>query len=258
MAGRQAVRNERDCAPRRRLPALFAGLFAMLALAGCAGGPPGPLADPFEQTNRALYSFNDGFNSRITLPVAWVYVTYVPGPVRKGVRNALANAEAPSIFANDILQGEFTSAGETLGRFLLNSTAGLGGLVDIAARHGLAAHHADFGQTLARYGVGGGPFLVLPLIGPTTLRGIVGTGVDLATDPLAYVPSEWSLLGHAATVVGVHTVLPFEDNAGAVLLRQQLGKGSVDPYATMRSAYRQRRARQIERDTPPPDFGPAD
>ena len=90
-----------------------------------------------------------------------------------------------------------------------------------------------------------GPYLILPVIGPTTPRDLLGTGVDLAADPLFYVPADWTLLDRAATVVGVHTVAPFEQNAGSVFLRTQLGHGSVDPYATARSAYRQQRDRQI-------------
>jgi len=236
-------------APRH--PARWLVLLAVLALGGCATAPHGDPGDPFEPTNRALYAFNTKFNSKITLPIAWVYVNYVPGHVRKGVRNVLANVESPVTFANDVLQGEFTRAGETLARFVLNSSIGLGGLVDYAAMHGVPRHQSDFGQTLALYGVGPGPFLVLPIIGPSTPRDILGTGADLAVNPLFYVPADWTLLAHAGAVVGTHSFAPFEQNAGSIVLRRNLGRNSLDPYATMRSVYRQQRAKEIWGSLPP-------
>lgn len=241
-----AARSVVGAAPgfRRLGPGL--AMVALLVLAGCAHAPPGRIPDPFEQTNRDTFAFNRKFNSSVTLPVAWVYVNYVPGRVRKGINNALANVESPVTIANDLLQGRIGGAGTTLLRLFVNSTVGLGGLIDVARASGIPGHQSDFGQTLARYGVPSGPFLVLPLIGPSTPRDIFGTAADLVSDPLFYVPADWSWAGHVGAVVGIHTMLPFEKNAGAVLLRQQLGKDSVDPYATMRSAYRQQRARQIE------------
>lgn len=237
-----------------RAPRLALAVAALLVLAGCASAPgardPG---DPFEQTNRTTFAFNNRFNNNVTLPIAWVYVYWLPTPVRKGLNNFMANAQSPVTFANDLLQGDFTRAGETLGRFFVNTVGGAGGFVDVATKNGLPPHPADFGQTLARYGVPSGPFLVLPIIGPSTPRDIVGTGVDLAVDPLFYIPADWSLLSHAATVIGVHTVAPFQQNAGSLVLRRDLGKGSVDPYATMRSVYRQQRARQVEPGLPSMD-----
>lgn len=220
-------------------------LLVSLLLAGCATAPSGQMADPFEQSNRAVFDFNNKFNKHVTLPIAWVYVYWLPPRLRKGLNNLFANAESPVTFANDVLQGRIDRAGETLARFLLNSTIGVGGLVDVGARHGLRPHQSDFGQTLAVYGVPSGPFLVLPLIGPSTPRDIVGAGVDLAADPLFYIPADWSLLSHTATVVGLHTMAPFQANASSIVLRRNLGKGSVDPYATMRSVYRQQRAREV-------------
>jgi phospholipid-binding lipoprotein MlaA len=252
MAEGEPVANDVRRMPHAaRRPAAWMAVLAVLVLGGCATAPHGNAGDPFEPTNRAIYGFNTTFNTTVTLPVAWVYVNYVPGHVRKGVRNALGNLESPVTFANDLLQGEFTGAGETLARFVLNSSIGLGGLVDYAAMHGLAAHQSDFGQTLARYGVGSGPFLVLPVIGPSTPRDILGTGVDLAADPLFYVPADWPLLAHAGVVVGTHTLAPFEQNAGSIVLRRNLGQGSLDRYATMRSVYRQQRAKEIWGGLPP-------
>ena len=209
MAAGGSVGSGRGVAPALRRLRPAAALLALLALCGCATAPHNGLNDPFEQTNRAIFRFNDKFNTNVTLPVAWVYVNYVPRRIRTGVHNVLDNVESPVTFANDLLQADVTGAGETLARFLLNSTMGLGGLVDVGKVYGLPAHESDFGQTLARYGVPSGPFLVLPLIGPSTPRDILGTGVDLVADPLFYMPAEWTLLDHTGAVIGIHTVSPF-------------------------------------------------
>lgn len=230
---------------RRRLERIGV-LLAALWLAGCASAPPGAINDPFERTNRAVFSFNNAFNEYVTLPIAWVYVYKFPAPVRKGINNALANLEAPVTLANDLLQGRVSRAGETLLRFAVNSTVGLAGTSDIAAENGWPRHVSDFGQTLAVYGVGTGPFLVLPLIGPSTPRDTLGAGVDLLADPLFYFPSDWPLWAHAVAAVGVHSMTPFEKHARNIFFRNQLGGQSVDPYGTMRSVYRQQREQEIQ------------
>ncbi|MDE2353244.1 MAG: VacJ family lipoprotein [Alphaproteobacteria bacterium] len=224
-------------------------LLAALWLAGCASAPPdvvnGAIDDPFERSNRTIFAFNNTFNKYVTLPVAWIYVYHFPGPLRHGINNALANLESPVTFTNDVLQGHIGRAGETLLRFTLNSTIGLAGTWDFAAEQGFPRHVSDFGQTLAIYGVGSGPFLVLPMIGPTTARDTLGAGVDLLADPLFYLPTDWSLWAHAVTAVGVHSLAPFEKHARNIVFRNQLGGQSVDPYGTMRSVYRQQRAQEI-------------
>ena len=220
-------------------------LLVALWLAGCATAPSGAANDPFEHTNRAIFEFNNSFNEYITLPIAWVYVYHVPAPLRHGLNNALANLESPITFTNDLLQGHVGRAGETLLRFTLNSTVGLAGTWDFAAKEGWPSHVSDFGQTLAVYGVGSGPFLMLPLIGPSTPRDTLGAGVDLLADPLFYFPADWPLWAHAVATVGVHTFGPFERHARNIFFRDQLGSQSVDPYGTMRSVYRQQREREI-------------
>ncbi len=226
-------------------------LVVALWLAGCATAPPGAVNDPFEHTNREVFSFNNNFNEYVTLPIAWVYVYHFPGPLRRGINNALANLESPVTFTNDLLQGRVGRAGETLLRFTLNSTIGLAGTWDFAAKEGWPRHVSDFGQTLAVYGVAPGPFLVLPLIGPSTPRDTLGAGVDLLADPLFYLPADWPLWAHAVTAVGVHSLTPFEQHTRNIVFRNQLGGQSVDPYGTMRSVYRQQREREI-RDTQGP------
>jgi phospholipid-binding lipoprotein MlaA len=218
-----------------------------LVLTGCATTSPEAMNanDPFEPANRVVFRFDETFDKYVILPVAGFYLQDVPTPLRKGLHNFVANLDTPVTFANDILQGEISHAGEILARFAVNSTAGLGGIMDAATPAGLPAHRSDFGQTLARLGVGEGPFLVLPIIGPDPPRDLLGDAVDLAADPLVYVPAGCPLGDRIGTAIGLHIVNPFETHARNIFLRQELEKGSLDPYATMRSTYRQVRAREI-------------
>jgi phospholipid-binding lipoprotein MlaA len=185
-----------DAVRRRSLPLAWLG--AALLLAGCATPPPAsdPEAlaeyrennDPLEPANRAVQAFNEGLDRAVVKPVAIGYREYVPRPVRRGVRNVLNNLRGPVILFNDMLQGEPRRAGDTLGRFLLNSTFGVAGIFDVAeAWFGVSRHTEDFGQTLAVWGVGEGPFLFLPLAGPTNLRDLAGSGVDGAANVVSWV-----------------------------------------------------------------------
>ena len=214
-----------------------------LLLAACSTAAPAN--DPLAPMNRVFFRVNEKFNKYVVLPAADLYLYKMPVRMRLGIHNAVANLELPVTFANDILQGEVNRAGETLGRFTLNSTAGLGGILDVAVRAGLPGNKADFGQTLAKYGVGEGPFLVLPILGPEPPRDLLGDAVDLAFDPLTWIPPSWPLAVRIGTAVGLHVVNPFEGHARNIFLRQELGKDSLDAYATMRSSYRQQRAREI-------------
>jgi phospholipid-binding lipoprotein MlaA len=235
----------------RRLGALaIAALAGMLA--GCATRSSQALNanDPFEPMNRAVFGLDETFDKYVILPAASVYLYNLPSPLRNGLHNAVANLDLPVTFANDVLQGEMSLAGETLKRFVFNSTAGLGGIVDVATPAGLPAHTSDFGQTLAKMGVGEGPFLVLPIIGPEPPRDLLGDVVDLGIDPLTHVPADWLLSVRVGTAVGLHIVNPFEAHARNIFLRQELEKDSLDPYATMRSTYRQVRAREIANGKP--------
>jgi phospholipid-binding lipoprotein MlaA len=200
--------------------------------------------------NRAVYDFDEKVDRYVLLPVAWLYVNNVPKSVRVGVHNIFSNAEEPVTIANDVLQLEFVRAGRMAARMALNSTAGLGGIADIAAKHGLPAQRADFGQTLSRYGIGEGPFLVLPIIGPEPPRDLAGDSVDLFIDPLTWLPSGWPLLDRLGLTTGVQVWDPYLTHARNILLRRELEKGSVDPYATMRSVYHQLRANEINGGNP--------
>lgn len=198
--------------------------------------------DPFEPTNRALLSFNNGLNHWVMRPIADGYRFVVPDPVRHSIRRALINLNSPSTLVNDLLQLRFRDAGETLGRFLLNTTVGWGGLFDVAVEAGWEHHSADFGQTLAKMGVGSGPYLVLPVLGPNTVRDGVGDIVDIFMQPLTY------LIGPAPNLmIGTgRGIAEFEARADAL---EALEDSSVDYYAALRSAYVQsRRAALAEAD----------
>lgn len=196
---------------------------------------PEEARDPIESFNRAIFAFNEGVDFLILRPVAWTYNKITPDPVIFAVRRFFDNLGSPVIFANDVLQFTFDDAAVTLGRFGINSTIGLLGLFDVADEFGLERHTADFGQTLHSYGTGPGPYLVLPLLGPSTARDGVGRVVDIFLDPLTYLlgsPESYIVTG-SQVVVGREALLEPLD---------ELKRTSVDYYISLRSAYYQRRA----------------
>jgi phospholipid-binding lipoprotein MlaA len=150
--------------------------------------PPGDISsgDPWEGFNRSMFGVHQAVDGAVLEPVARGYRAITPRPVRGGVLNFLRNLKAPVILANDVLQGEFVRAGTTVGRFAINSTIGIAGILDPASSMGLERHEEDFGQTLAVWGVPSGPYLFIPLVGPTTVRDGAGRVVDVAFDPLTW------------------------------------------------------------------------
>lgn len=234
-----------------RLVALLAAV-ALLA-SGCATRPPATdpdaLAeyqannDPLEPTNRFIYRVNDVVDTDVLRPVAQGYRYIVPGAVRRSIHNAVSNVTSPVIFANDVLQGHPRYAAETVTRFVVNSTVGLGGLFDVADDLGLPPHQgAGFGTTLGVWGVGDGPFLFLPLLGPSNVRDAGGLAGNVLLDPFT-----WASFG------GVNTLEYSQFGVGALDTRErlldpidQIKKDSLDPYATFRSLYSQSRAAEIE------------
>lgn len=163
---------------------------ASLVLTACATAPataPGEIADPYEGFNRRMFAFNNGVDKYALGPAAGAYKTVTPEFARDRVGDFLRNLRAPVIFANDVLQAEPSRAGTTFARFGINTTVGLLGLWDAADHFGLDHHSEDFGQTLGTWGIDSGPFLVMPLLGPTTPRDLIGVGVDRAFDPLTWV-----------------------------------------------------------------------
>jgi phospholipid-binding lipoprotein MlaA len=235
-------------APVESMRGSGAAIVAMcgLLLAGCTNTPESIAAnDPLEPINRPVFAFNETFDHYVELPIAGFYILWMPKPLSNGLNDFLTNIELPIVFTNDVLQGQARRAGETLGRFTLNTTIGLGGFFDVATKHGLPYHHADMGQTLSMYGVSDGPFLVLPIVGPDPPRDLAGDIFDLAIDPLTYLPTGAPFLMRAGVAIGVHSASPFQTNARNVVLREELQKSSLDPYVTMRSVYRQIRAQEI-------------
>lgn len=215
--------------------------------------PPGQEAadDPLEEFNRTVLSFNDGIDTILLRPIAWTYNALVPDVVIAAIGRAFKNLRSPVLLANDLLQGDFEDAAVTTGRFVVNSTAGVLGLFEVAEGIGLPAHHADFGQTLHSYGVDSGPYLMLPLLGPSTLRDGFGRVVDVLLDPLTWlVPSPESyFLSGAEVVVAREAVLePLDD----------LKANAIDYYGALRSAYYQTRAVELRKGRAQLDVAPVE
>jgi len=185
--------------------------------------------------NRAIFAFNDMIDIFVLRPLAVIYGFVTPAVVKASIARAFENLNAPVVLVNDLLQLEIVDAGVTAGRFAVNSTLGLAGLLDVAQAIGLERHGAGFGETLFTYGIGPGVYLVIPVLGPSTLRDGAGKGIDLLLDPLAYIFDTGVnlALGAAEGVVRREAVLgPLAD----------LRRTSVDYYAAVRAAYYQNRA----------------
>ncbi|HEY4123797.1 MAG TPA: VacJ family lipoprotein [Rhizomicrobium sp.] len=224
-----------------RISGRFAGVVILcVALAGCAGKPTDD-NDPLEGMNRAFFGFNQTLDERAALPAATFYVSAVPGSVRTGVHNFLMNINLPIVFANDILQLQFTRAGYTAERFGLNTTIGILGLVDVASERGIPYHSEDFGQTLGYYGMPGGPYMVLPLTGSTQPRDLGGRYVDHYFNAFGYLAWDgkvyYSLFQSALSTV--------DSRSRNIDTLRSIERQSVDMYATIRSLYLQNRANEI-------------
>jgi phospholipid-binding lipoprotein MlaA len=213
------------------------GILLTVALTGCVALPANrkpPPQDPWESWNRGVYNVNDKLDRAIAKPIARTYVRVLPAPARTGVSNVLSNLRMTTVFINDALQGKFRAAGTDLARFLVNTTVGFGGLLDPATQMGLDKNEEDFGQTLGRWGVPAGPFLELPLLGPSDARDGPARLVDFFTGPTHYIKNNWVAWG----LWGVNLV---DTRADLLPLDPTLQK-VFDPYAFVRDAYLQRRA----------------
>ena len=209
-------------------------------LSACVTLPPNSQRvpqDPWESWNRGVYKFNDVLDRAIAKPVARTYVRFVPEPIRIGVTNFFANLETPTVMVNDALQGKVLAAANDLGRFVLNTTLGVGGILDPATSAGLAHNDEDFGQTLGKWGVHPGPFLEIPVLGPSDLRDGPARVVDAYTNPREYIKNNWIKYG---------LYLPdFTDRRAALLPLEDTLNNTYDPYAFVRDAYLQRRAYKV-------------
>jgi phospholipid-binding lipoprotein MlaA len=233
----------------RAVNALIVGLCG-LVLTGCTSAPASPQAlaanDPYEQTNRQTLVFNGKIDRYVVAPSFAVYFVLVPEAGRRGVHNFLGNLSLPTIFVNDMLQGELTRGSQTAERFLINSSLGIGGFFDPARKMGIYGHGEDFGQTMAVWGAGEGPYLVLPFFGPSNPRDAAGLVVDAAIDPTNFIPFKqhlwWSVTRE------YFTVLDLKGQTYETI--QGIQRSSVDYYASLRSLYRQLRDTEIRNGRP--------
>lgn len=232
----------------RRWVGLVAVAAALAGLSGCAStGQPHP-SDPLEGFNRAMFSFNDGVDTVALKPAATVYKTVLPSFVQTGVGNFFGNLADVWSSINNFLQGKGEDGLTDMMRVAVNSTLGLGGLLDIGSEAGLPKHKEDFGQTLGKWGVGSGPYVVLPLFGPSTLRDSAALPVDLLGDPWSYA--------EPAQVFNVGSVVRVVDLRAAALEAGDLVEdAALDRYAFIRDAFLQRRQSKVYDGNPPPKTG---
>ena len=208
--------------------------------------------DPFEGSNRFFFGVNKVLDEVLLRPVAVVYRAVLPDFAQNGVRNFLNNLNSPVILANDLLQGETDRAGDTIVRFGINSTIGLGGLIDVAKDLDRPYHDEDFGQTLAVWGVNDGPYFYFPLMGPSSARDFTGFVVDRGFDPLTYVnwgDNDLQYVPIARTVLNV-----IDLRSRNIETLDDIERSSVDYYASIRSLYRQSRADAIRNGAPSKDL----
>jgi phospholipid-binding lipoprotein MlaA len=211
-------------------------LLSCLMVVGCASLPPGGKADPrdpWERFNRASFKMNDALDRAILRPTARTYVKVTPRFMRTGISNFFENLETVTTLINDTLQGKMSAAGHDTARFLLNTTLGLGGLFDPATAAGIDKNDEDFGQTLGKWGVSSGPYLMLPFMGPTTVRDGIARIPDTFTDPAHYLEDD-------STRYLITAVEVLDLRAGLLDLDDELSQ-SFDRYAFVRNAWMQRR-----------------
>jgi phospholipid-binding lipoprotein MlaA len=218
-------------------PGMVPGVALAAILTGCVTLPANhkpPPQDPWESWNRGIYRINDKVDRAVVKPVARTYVRAVPAPARTGVSNFFANLHTTTVMINDALQGKFGAAANDLARFVVNTTVGVGGLLDPASQMGLDKNDEDFGQTLGHWGVPPGPFVEIPVLGPSDARDGSGRVVDIFTGPTHYINNNW-------VSYGLYGLGALDARANLLSLDDTLQK-VFDPYAFVRDAYLQRRA----------------
>ncbi len=228
--------------PFRRAALALAG--ATTLLAGCAVGPT--KEDPLEPLNRQMYAVHQVIDGNFVKPVAEAYVKVVPEPIRTGVANFSGNIDDIFTGINNVLEGNGQQAGDDFGRVLLNSTFGLLGIFDLASMMGIHKDHKDFGITFGKWGVPAGPYLFIPLFGPTTVRDGTGTLVRLFIGPVSYIPD----VPLRNSIYGVGYV---DLRAQALDAESVLDTAALDRYRFLRNAYLKNRQYQIYDGKPPPE-----
>lgn len=238
---------------KRHNSLLALSLVAMLALSACSSMPKTEaernesvaVNDPIEPVNRVIFDVNDFLDRLLLRPVAELYRVTVPPPLRDRIASVLKNMAEPVIMANNLLQGEFTRAGTTLSRFFINTTLGGGGMFEVASGYGFQRQTGDFGQTLHVWGMGEGPYIVLPLFGPSNIRDAIGLGVDTVMSPWKYAVSFGDTEIEDAFAVSDIAMSGITRREANIEGYDALREGSLDFYAQMRSVYRQYRAKQL-------------
>lgn len=227
----------------RRWRGSVVAAYCVLVVSACAPTPvdeeTAARHDPFETVNRGIFAFNEVVDGAVLQPLARAYRGIVPEYGRRRVSNVLSNMRMPVVFVNSVLQGDPGNAFSSLFSFLLNSTLGVAGVFDFAgANTDLRVHREDFGQTLGVWGFGSGAYVVLPVLGPSSARDTVGLAVDWLTDPFNYADND---------VVITRTVAAAIDaRADTLDLTDEVYRTSLDPYATLRSGFLQRREAMVK------------
>jgi len=227
-----------------------------LMLAGCATSQPGAedeeysVHDPLEPVNRGIFAVNLVADDYVIRPVAQAYRDYIPQPIRNGVHNFLTNLRSPVIMFNDALQGQGKLAGDTFARLWVNTILGLGGIMDVASDIGIPFHDADFGQTLGVWGVPAGPYLVLPILGPSDPRDTVGLVADSYADPFNGLMRKNGDDGDYV-ILGRTVVAGIDLRSRNIDLLDRIRSTSLDYYATLRSLYQQHREALVNHEQPP-------
>ena len=222
-------------------------LVAATTCGACAGIPPDQRAegDPWEPMNRSLYRFNDAVDKATLKPVARGYRAVTPSPVRRGIGNFFDNLATPVSIVNNFLQGKPARGFSETARFVVNSTVGIGGLLDVASASGVERYSEDFGQTAAVWGIPEGPFVMLPLLGPSSVRDALTTPLDFIANPIYHYDN--------SSVKDPLQVLRIVNLRYQLLPVEKLLEGSNDPYVTLRESYRQNREYEIYDGDPPTD-----
>lgn len=216
-------------------------------LSGCATLHGADSNDPWQGWNRGAQSFNDGLDAYVIKPVAKGYDWIMPGFAHQAVTNFFSNIDDIDVLANDALQGKFAQSCEDTGRFLINSTAGVGGLIDVGTMIDLPKHNEDFDQTLGVWGVSPGPYLVLPFFGPSSPRGFAGLLGDLALNPISYTGIYFPSGSNMSTVIsgGLGALKIVNTRANNLGLEKVVNEAAIDRYEFFKNAYIERRKHLI-------------
>lgn len=232
-----------------RVGACAMAMGVVSSMAGCAGAAQARGSDtssvidtdPYESFNRAVFFFNEQADIFVVRPVAEAYATFVPLEIRRLLDNFMINLGSPVAIANSVMQGDGERATRAFGRFVLNTVFGIGGVLDVAAEEGLMRVDEDFGQTLAVWGVGPGPYLMLPLLGPSSVRDTSGRVVDALLNPLTYFfPDGGEFVSPTLATAGL-----VSRRARNIELVEAAERSSIDLYAALRSSYGQQRKNLI-------------